>query len=578
MKKESLKNQIRSSTKKELSDLVIKNVNVIDVFQSDIFTCDVAIRDGYIIGLGEYSGKEEIDGTSKYIVPGLIDGHAHIESSLITPNEYYKEALKHGITSIVTDPHEIANVLGVEGIKVMMDLSFGLPLDFYFMISSCVPSTDFEDSGARIEAEDLKDLYQNKYVLGLAEVMNGPAVFNCDDKMLNKVLETKNRNLIIDGHCAGFNEEMINSYRVCNIKTDHECHTTKEVIDRLRRGMYVLMREGTVAKNLKELLASVNIYNTRRLCFCTDDKHIDDLIKNGSIDKSIKMAIDYGVKKETAIQMATLNTAECYGLNNKGAIAPGYVADFIILDNLESFLINSVYKNGKLVVKDNELIYKENKLKKTISIKNSINFKEITLDNLKIDLKNKQYINVIGLIKNRLESNHLKIKVEDLENKEEFISSTKDDLLKVAVIERHKGSGEVGLGIINGLKIKEGAIATSVAHDSHNIIVTGTNDNDMILAVNELKRIGGGIVVTKNNKVLNSVQLEFGGIITLRDTNYLLEDLDNIHKSVLEIAPEIDFNPFLTLSFLALPVIPELKITDRGLFDVNNFKFINASY
>ncbi len=335
MKKESLKNQIRSSTKKEISDLVIKNVNVVDVFQSDIFTCDVAIRDGYIIGLGEYSGKEEIDGTSKYIVPGLIDGHAHIESSLITPNEYYKEALKHGITSIVTDPHEIANVLGVEGIKVVMDLSFGLPLDFYFMISSCVPSTDFEDSGARIEAEDLKDLYKNKYVLGLAEVMNGPAVFNCDDKMLNKVLETKNRNLIIDGHCAGFNEEMINSYRVCNIKTDHECHTTKEVIDRLRRGMYVLMREGTVAKNLKELLASVNIYNTRRLCFCTDDKHIDDLIKNGSIDKSIKMAIDYGVKKETAIQMATLNTAECYGLSNKGAIAPGYVADFIILDNLE---------------------------------------------------------------------------------------------------------------------------------------------------------------------------------------------------------------------------------------------------
>lgn len=578
MKKESLKNQIRSSTKKEISDLVIKNVNVVDVFQSDIFTCDVAIRDGYIIGLGEYSGKEEIDGTSKYIVPGLIDGHAHIESSLITPNEYYKEALKHGITSIVTDPHEIANVLGVEGIKVMMDLSCGLPLDFYFMISSCVPSTDFEDSGARIEAEDLKDLYKNKYVLGLAEVMNGPAVFNCDDKMLNKVLETKNRNLIIDGHCAGFNEEMINSYRVCNIKTDHECHTTKEVIDRLRRGMYVLMREGTVAKNLKELLASVNIYNTRRLCFCTDDKHIDDLIKNGSIDKSIKMAIDYGVKKETAIQMATLNTAECYGLNNKGAIAPGYVADFIILDNLESFLINSVYKDGKLVVKDNKLIYKENKLKKTINIKNSINFKEVNLDNLKIDLKNKQYINVIGLIKNRLESNHLKIKVADLENKEEFISSTKEDLLKVAVIERHKGSGNIGLGIIKGLKIKDGAIATSVAHDSHNIIVTGTNDNDMILAVNELKRIGGGIVVTKNNKVLNSVQLEFGGIITLRDINYLLEDLDNIHKSVLEIAPEIDFNPFLTLSFLALPVIPELKITDRGLFDVNNFKFINASY
>ena len=578
MKKEILKNQIKSSTKKELSDLVIKNINVVDVFQSDTFICDVAIRDGYIVGLGNYNGREEIDGTSKYIVPGLIDGHAHIESSLITPNEYYKEALKHGITSMVTDPHEIANVLGVEGIKLMMDLSEDVPLDFYFMISSCVPSTDFEDSGARIEAEDLKDLYNHKFVLGLAEVMNAPAVFNCDDKMINKFLETKNRNLIVDGHCAGFNEEMINTYRVCDVKTDHECHTSKEVIDRLRRGMYVLMREGTVAKNLKELLASVNIYNTRRLCFCTDDKHIDDLMKNGSIDKSIKMAIDYGIKKETAIQMATLNTAECYGLKDKGAIAPGYVADFVILDNLENFSINSVYKDGNLVVKENKLIYDSSKEKKIINIKNSILLPKLSLDSFKIDLKNKKYINVIGLIKNRLESNHLKIQVDDLENKDEFVSSTKDDLLKVAVIERHKGSGQIGLGIINGLQIKEGAIATSIAHDSHNIIVTGSNDNDMLLAVNELERIGGGIVVTKNNKVLASIQLEFGGIMTLRDTKYVLEDLENLHEAVGKIGPEIDFNPFLTLSFLALPVIPELKITDRGLFDVNNFKFINASY
>lgn len=578
MKKEILKNQIKSSTKKELSDLVIKNINVVDVFQSDTFICDVAIRDGYIVGLGNYNGREEIDGTSKYIVPGLIDGHAHIESSLITPNEYYKEALKHGITSMVTDPHEIANVLGVEGIKLMMDLSEDVPLDFYFMISSCVPSTDFEDSGARIEAEDLKDLYNHKFVLGLAEVMNAPAVFNCDDKMINKFLETKNRNLIVDGHCAGFNEEMINTYRVCDVKTDHECHTSKEVIDRLRRGMYVLMREGTVAKNLKELLASVNIYNTRRLCFCTDDKHIDDLMKNGSIDKSIKMAIDYGIKKETAIQMATLNTAECYGLKDKGAIAPGYVADFVILDNLENFSINSVYKDGKLVVKKDKLIYDWSKEKKTINIKNSIHLPKLSLDSFKIDLKDKKYINVIGLIKNRLESNHLKIQVDNLENKDEFVSSTKDDLLKVAVIERHKGSGQIGLGIINGLQIKEGAIATSIAHDSHNIIVTGSNDNDMLLAVNELERIGGGIVVTKNNKVLASIQLEFGGIMTLRDTKYVLEDLKNLHEAVGKIGPEIDFNPFLTLSFLALPVIPELKITDRGLFDVNNFKFINASY
>lgn len=577
MKKEFLKDQIKSSTKKELSDLVIKNINVVDVFQSDTFICDVAIKDGYIVGLGKYSGKEEIDGTGKYIAPGLIDGHAHIESSLIAPNEYYKEALKLGITSMVTDPHEIANVLGVNGINLMMELSKGLPFDFYFMLSSCVPSTDFEDSGAKIEAEDLLPLYNNESVLGLAEVMNGPAVFNCEDSMIDKILETRNRNLIADGHGAGFDEDMINAYITAGISTDHECHTEKEVIDRLRRGMYVLIREGTVAKNLNELIKAVNIYNCRRVCLCTDDKHIDDLIKNGSIDSSIRRIINHGLKAETAIQMATLNTAECYKLNNKGAIAPGYIADFIILDDLQSFSINSVYKNGKLVVKDNELVSKNSVSKKTVNVKNSINLPKINKDSFKIDLKDKDYINVMELIPNKLESNHLKISKSKLENKDEFLSNPKDDLLKIAVIERHKGTGRIGLGIINGLKIKEGSIATTIAHDSHNIIVTGCNDSDMVFAVNELKKCGGGIIVVKDNKVLASIQLEVAGLITFRDTSIVVDELTKLHEAVKLIAPEINFNPFLTLSFLALPVIPELKITDRGLFDVSKFKFIDVA-
>lgn len=577
MKKEILKGQIRSSINKELSDLVIKNITVVDVFQNDTFICDVAIRDGYIVGLGEYDGKEIIDGTGKYICPGLIDGHAHIESSLTTPNEYYKAAIKHGITSMVTDPHEIANVLGCKGIELMMELSDDLPLDYYFMLSSCVPATGFESSGAVLESEDLLPLYKKDNVLGLAEVMNSPAVFNCEDSMINKIYDAKERNLVIDGHGAGFDEYMINAYSTAGITTDHECHNAKEVIERLRRGMYVLIREGTVAKNLKELIKATSISNSRRVCLCTDDKHIDDLIKNGSIDHSIRMAIEYGLKPETAIQMATLNTAECYKLKNKGAIAPGYIADFLILNDLNNFSIDMVYKNGKVVLKDNEIVWDLKNKTYNFNEYNSVKLPYLDLKSFSIDLKNKNYINVIGLIPNKLESNHLKINKSELTNKEKFESDITKDLLKIAVIERHKGMGNVGLGIINGLKIQKGAIATTIAHDSHNMIVAGCNDEDILFATKELEKIGGGIIVVHNNKVLASIQLEIGGLITKRSSEDVVRDLNNLHKAVEKIAPDIDFNPFLTLSFLSLPVIPNLKITDKGLFNVKEFKFIDVA-
>lgn len=577
MYKKDLKNKINCSVKKEICDLVIKNINIVDVFQNDIFVSDVAIKNGYIVGIGCYKGKTEINGEGKYICPGLIDGHAHIESSLITPNEYYKAALIHGITSMITDPHEIANVLGIDGIKLMMNFSKGLPLDFYFMLPSCVPATEFENSGAILNAKDLVHLYENELVLGLAEVMNGPAVFNCDNSMIDKIIDARNRNLIIDGHCAGFNEDMINAYATAGIITDHECHNPTEVIERLRRGMYVLIREGTVAKNLKELIKATSIANSRRVCLCTDDKHIDDLIKNGSIDNSIKMCIENGLRPETAIQMATLNTAECYKLNNKGAIAPGYIADFIILNDMRSFSIDSVYKNGELVVKDNKLVCGKNIKSNQLKIKNSIDLPIINEKSFKIDLKDKSYINVIGLIPNKLESNKLRIEISELENKSEFQSSSHKDLLKIAVIERHNGLGNIGLGIIRGLKIKSGAIATTIAHDSHNMIVTGCNDEDMIFAVNKLKNIGGGIIVVKDKKVLASLQLEIGGLITSRLSDNVVQDLENLHKAVDKIAPNIEFNPFLTLSFLSLPVIPSLKITDKGLFDVEKFKFVNVA-
>lgn len=577
MNKNVLINNIKAASKTMACDLVIKNITVVDVFQNSTFISDIAILGNYIVGIGEYTGVNEIDGTGKYICPGLIDGHAHIESSLLTPKEYYKAALLHGITSMIVDPHEIANVLGIKGIELMVNLSKNIPFDFYFMLPSCVPSTPFENSGAILNSSDLSSLYNNPKVLGLAEVMNSPAVINCEDDMINKLWTALENNTIIDGHGAGFNIDQINAYAAAYIKTDHECHDYHELIDRVRRGMYVLIREGTVAKNLNELVEGASILNSRRLCLCTDDKHIDDLLKYGSIDNSIKMCINKGLMAETAIQMATLNTAECYNLKYKGAIAPGFIADFLILDSLEDFKINSVYKKGKLVVKDNELINIGEDNETEISLPSSINLPAITVDDFKIDIKDKTILNVIDLIPNKLESNHLKINISTLNLDDKFISLTdQKDLLKIAVIERHKALGNIGLGIIHGLKLKAGAIATTVAHDSHNLILCGTNDSDMLVAIDELKRINGGITVVKDGKILASLSLEIAGLITNRKADEVIEDLAKLHHSIDEIAPNIDFNPFLTLSFLSLPVIPSLKITDKGLFDVDNFRFIDV--
>ena len=577
MNKKIFMDNIKAANKEIPCDLVVKNISVVDVFQCSSFICDVAIKNGFIVGLGDYSGNIEVNGTGKFICPGLIDSHAHIESSMLTPNEYYKTALLHGVTSLIADPHEIANVLGQAGIKFMIDSAQNIPFDFYFMLPSCVPSTPFENSGAVLTSSDLKDFYSNSKVLGLAEVMDYPSVANCNDDMINKLYDAISNNSIIDGHGAGLNSHSINVYSTANIKTDHECATYEQLIDRIRRGIYVLMREGTVAKNLNELIKGASIFNSRRICLCTDDKHIDDLAHNGSIDTSIKMCIKGGLAPEIAIQMATLNAAECYNLKNKGAIAPSYVADFLILDSLEEFKINSVYKNGKLVVSNNILINDVKYSNVYPSLSNYIKLPTLTKDTLKIDVKNKSILNVIELIPNKLESNHLKLDISKLNFDDEFISlTTTDNLLKIAVIERHKNTGNVGVGVLKGLNFKSGAIATTIAHDSHNLIVCGTNDADMLFAVEELKKINGGIIIVKDGTVLASVSLEIGGIITARNSDDVISDLNKLHDALKIIAPDITFNPFLTLSFLSLPVIPDIKITDKGLFDVKNFNFIDV--
>ncbi len=570
-----LKTRIKCASNQQKASLVIKNITVIDVFQNDRFVADVAIEAGYIVGIGEYNGVEELDGSGKYICPGLIDAHAHIESSLVSPREYYKEALKHGITSMVTDPHEMANVLGVKGIELMLTLTEDIPFDMYVMLPSCVPATSFENSGATLLANDLNPLYEHEKVIGLAEVMNFPAILNGEEDMLQKLLDATNKGYRIDGHGASFDLNQLNAYITGGILTDHECHTAEEVIERLRRGMYVLMREGSVAKNLKDLIQVASISNSRRICFCTDDKHIDDLISEGSIDQAIKIAVSSGLKIETAIQMSTLNTAECYQLKNKGAIAPGYVADFIILDDLDRFTIHSVYKEGICVVKQGILQGNIEEKPEKMSFENSVHLPETLSEaSFEISAAHCQLLNVIEIIPNKLETIHRQYELESLQIEEFVKSNTELDLLKVAVIERHHLTGNIGLGMLKGLNLQSGAIATTISHDSHNLIVCGTNDADMLVAAKQLEMMGGGIVIVKDQEVLAKVSLEIAGLITARPAHEVVADLVLLHEALEQISPNLGFNPFLTLSFLTLPVIPSIKLTDKGLFNVMAFEFI----
>ncbi len=570
-----LKMRIKCASNQQKASFVIKNITVIDVFQNDRFMADVAIEAGYIIGIGSYEGINEIDGTNKYICPGLIDAHAHIESSLVSPKEYYKEALKQGITSMITDPHEIANVLGGKGIELMLNLSKNIPFDMYVMLPSCVPATTFENSGATLLAADLNPLYCHEKVIGLAEVMNFPAVLNGDDDMLQKLVDATTKGYRIDGHGASFDLNQLNAYITAGILTDHECHTAEEVIERLRRGMYVLMREGSVAKNLKDLIQVASISNSRRICFCTDDKHIDDLIREGSIDQAIKISVNSGLKIETAIQMSTLNTAECYQLKNKGAIAPGFIADFIILDELETFKINSVYKNGKCVVRQGQLQLDEDRETERFIFENTVHLPEnLSEKSFEIQASNCQKLNVIEIIPNKLETIHRQYELKALNMTNDVRSCIEEDLLKVAVIERHHLTGNIGLGMLKGLKLQKGAIATTISHDSHNLIVCGTNDADMLEAAKQLKDIGGGIVVVNEGKVLAQIALEIAGLITARPAHEVVSELSLLHEALEQLSPNLGFNPFLTLSFLTLPVIPSIKLTDKGLFDVTIFDFI----
>lgn len=574
--KKILKKRIAVASKQIPADIVIKNGRIIDVFNLEMMTGDIAIADGMFVGIGEFEGVNVIDAGNRYVCPAFIDGHVHIESSMVTPAQYAKVVLPHGVTTVVTDPHEMGNVSGVEGIKFMLNNSKNIPLDVFIMLPSCVPATPFENAGAILKAADLEALFNHKRVLGLAEVMDYPSLKNGQNSMLNKITMTSKYSHHIDGHLAGLDANAIDTFRAAGIKTDHECTTVFEALDRLRRGMYLLIREGSVAKDLKSLVKVVNVHNARRCLFCTDDKHLDDLIEEGSIDHIVRLAIEEGMDPLQAIQMASLNAAECYGFVRKGAIAPGYEADFLLLDNLQTIKISEVYKAGKLVAREGQyigdsLIKKGPKQRLTKTVK----VPKLTGESLQIGIGETDKANIIEIIPNQLRTNKRIETVLCVGGS--FCPSVEKDQLKIIVIERHNNTGNIGLGIVKGFGLKKGAIATTIAHDSHNIVATGTNDEDILVAVKTLKKMKGGLVITKNGETVASLSLPVAGLLSDQDFSSVNQGLQELKAGLSEIGFTGEFNPFLTLSFLTLPVIPALKITDRGLFDFENFKHISVT-
>lgn len=558
----NLKENIAIAVGKESAPLVLKNAQIINVFTHTIEENDIAINGDRIVGIGKYKGSEEIDCSGLYVAPGFIDAHVHIESSMVTPEVFSQLLINKGVTTAIVDPHEIGNVLGKSGISFMLENSKKSVMDLFFMLPSCVPCTEFEDAGAKLLAEDLESFLKEKRVLGLGEVMDTPAVVNCDVEMLRKLKVFEDSN--IDGHCPGISDENLNAYLCSHIKTDHECSTYEEALKKVQRGMYVMLREGSATKNLKDLLPAVNNNNYSRFLFCTDDRHIEDLIDEGTIDNAIRMAIEEGLDPIKAFTMASYNAAACYGLVDRGAIAPGLKADLVIFEDLNKLNIKKVLKDGK--------IYKEEISFASYNLGNSINLKSVNREAFKLDVRG-EYVNTIKLIPHSVETLIGRAKIITEGNYVKGIAC--EDYLKIAVLERHKNTGKMTVGFVEGLGLKNCTIAQSIAHDSHNIIVAGDNDEDMTLAVNTIISLHGGIVLVSNGKVLEALSLPIGGLITSEDPYLVSKKLKNLTRLGREYGVKKDFDPFLTLGFLALPVIPEIKITARGLFHYKKFSFID---
>ena len=553
------------------ADLLLQNGRIINVFSGAIEEADIAIAGNVIAGVGRnYTALETIDLKGAYVAPGLIDAHVHIESSLCTPPHFASAVVPRGVTTVVTDPHEIANVAGIQGVCTMADMSRGLPLHVELMAPSCVPATDMETNGARLDAADLAPLLADGTVIGLAEVMNFPGVFNGAHDMLAKLNTFRGRP--IDGHAPALTGRQLNAYVAAGIGSEHECTTVEEAAEKLARGLYVFIREATNARNLHPLLPLITPQNSRRICFCTDDRIAGDLLAQGSIDYMVREAIAYGIDPITAFRLATLNTAEWFGLRDRGAIGPGRLADLMIFDDLDAPSARQVYVNGKLVAENGRMLKAPSNRSQPIppSVASSV---KIDWDAVDLTIRaTSETIRAIGTLPDQLvtEERIVPVCVED----GLAVADTSRDLLKMAVIDRHSGNNGTGLGFIQGMGLKSGAIAGTAAHDHHNLVIIGADDADMRLAGQAVTDMGGGLVVVEDGAVVASLALPIAGLMSDRPAVEVSEAYQRLLDAAAAQGSTLH-DPFMAMSFMALEVIPKLKLTDKGLVDVEQFQFVD---
>ncbi|MHA5221441.1 adenine deaminase [Dysosmobacter sp. Phy] len=555
---------INAAAGREKADLVLKNATYVNVFANQLCTADIAVAEGLIVGMGQYSGEVEVDCTGKIVLPGFLDAHIHLESALVSPKEFVKAVLPHGTTTVVTDPHEIANVMGTDGIEYMLQATEDLPVDVRFMLPSCVPATPLDESGAILDYRSLDSFYDHPRVQGLAEMMNFVGIIAGDDQPVEKIVAAQAHHKKIDGHAPDLVGNDLNAYIAAGVYSDHECHDLNDAIAKLERGQFIMIREGTAAQNLDALMPLLCDKYSERCMFCSDDKHPSDLLEKGHIDYMVKRAIALGADPITAVKVACHNAARYFLLNNRGAIAPGYLGDFVIIDNFQDFHIEKVFKKGELLV--------ENGVVKDFPVPpiepylvershNTFHVETLTAE----DFTERRPRGIIGMVDGE-------ITTVDAGYSDRI--DVEYDVLKIAVVERHKNTHHIGIGFIQGYGLKSGAVATSVSHDSHNIIVVGTSEADMAAAVNRVVELNGGIVVWDNGAPKAEVPLSIAGIMSDEPLVTVNEKLEAAKAAAHALGVNPGIDPFMTLSFMALPVIPSLRITTRGVFDVTTQSYV----
>lgn len=570
MNKKEIKNVVDVANERQLADVVLKNGKIIDVYQGKVIEGNIAISGKYIVGIGDYKGKEEIDLKGSYVSPGFIDSHMHLESVYVSPSEAGRLLVPRGTTTVIADPHEIVNVCGENGMDYMLESANNTALDIKYMLPSCVPCTPFESNGANFDSKIISKYLTKENVLGLGEYMNTVGVNSCNEEDINKINAARSVSKIIDGHAPGLTGKKLDGYIAAGVRTDHECGSVEEVNERISRGVYVEFRQGSACRDLRKLIPAITKENLRYCLLCSDDREPATIFNHGHIDDCLRICVEEGLDALSAIRMATINAAQCYGLRDRGGIAPGLLANIAVFNNLEEFNVQKVFVEGKMVACCGKYL---DKIKTTdfSKVSNCMKIKDFSIDKLKLSFKSNKVIGMEVVSDGILTK---KVELDVTLKNNEFVFDKNSNVNKIAVVERHSFTGNVGVGLIKGYGIKNGAIAQTIAHDSHNVMVVGMSDEDMVLAVNTLKEIGGGIVVVKDGVVLSQLELPIAGLMSDKSGEEVRDKFEAIHKVCHNELGVEEKEPIVLLSFMSLPVIPEIKITDKGMFYVTTFSFI----